>query len=159
MRYITITDQASIAYIEVEDNDLDDMKEQIEDARIDLEDVEIVDISGFGPDCGRTLEAIAKREEEIQRVERGGYEPEAYFAWICLQGVDYATVENFEDHFHGTFADIEEFVEDYIDNYGILDSIPEHLQYYFDTEKFGRDLMINDFSRYKCKYQSHFFRN
>jgi len=34
----------------------------------------------------------------------------------------------------------DDYVDDYIDQTGLLDSIPEHLRGYFDYESYGRDL-------------------
>lgn len=39
-------------------------------------------------------------------------------------------------------GNIIEYTEEYIDDTGLLDSMPENLRWYFDTEAFGRDLLI-----------------
>ena len=36
-----------------------------------------------------------------------------------------------------------EYVEQYIDDTGMLDSMPENLRYYFDTEAFARDMLLS----------------
>ena len=40
-------------------------------------------------------------------------------------------------------GNIIEYAEEYIDDTGLLDSMPENLRWYFDTEAFGRDLLIS----------------
>ena len=42
--------------------------------------------------------------------------------------------------FEGT---AREYVEDYIDSTGMLDSMPENLRYYFDYDAFTRDMLLN----------------
>ena len=42
--------------------------------------------------------------------------------------------------FEGT---AEEYTDSYIEDTGLLDQIPESLQFYFDTEAFARDMLIN----------------
>ncbi len=41
--------------------------------------------------------------------------------------------------FEGT---VIEYAQEYIEDTGLLDQIPENLQFYFDTEAFARDLVI-----------------
>lgn len=42
--------------------------------------------------------------------------------------------------FEGT---AEEYAENYIEETGLLDEMPENLRYYFDTEAFARDMILN----------------
>lgn len=42
--------------------------------------------------------------------------------------------------FEGT---AEEYVDQYLEDCGILDQIPEQLQYYFDSKAYARDMLIN----------------
>ncbi|MBL4836860.1 MAG: antirestriction protein ArdA [Kordiimonadaceae bacterium] len=42
--------------------------------------------------------------------------------------------------FEGT---AEEYAENYIEETGLLDEMPENLRYYFNTEAFARDMILN----------------
>ncbi|PHZ84310.1 antirestriction protein ArdA [Paremcibacter congregatus] len=39
-------------------------------------------------------------------------------------------------------GDAQTYVEDYIEDCGLLDDMPENLRYYFDTEAFARDMLL-----------------
>lgn len=67
-------------------------------------------------------------------------------------------INDFEDKY---FCHIEDwntnraFGEYMVEEMGYLEQVPEHLRYYIDTEAYGRDLLINDFS----EYDGFVFRN
>lgn len=67
-------------------------------------------------------------------------------------------IEEFSDEYQGYFDGSEgaevEFTYQYIEEHGILDGIPEKLQYYFDYEKYANDLFINDY----VEHDGHVFR-
>jgi antirestriction protein len=67
-------------------------------------------------------------------------------------------IEEFNDEYQGYFDGSEgaevEFTYQYIEEHGILDGIPERLQYYFDYEKYANDLFINDY----VEHDGHVFR-
>lgn len=52
-------------------------------------------------------------------------------------------VNSFQEAYQGTFVTLEEWAEDYAEDTGLLDSMPESLRYYFDFERFARDCSIN----------------
>lgn len=52
-------------------------------------------------------------------------------------------VERFQDAFQGVYYSMTDYAEDYAESAGLLDSMPENLRYYFDYERFGRDMEIN----------------
>ena len=60
-----------------------------------------------------------------------------------------------KDAYYGNFDSDEDFASEMIESSGDLNYIPEHLQYYFDYEKYARDLMMGDFSR----SNNHYFSN
>lgn len=80
--------------------------------------------------------------------------------WIALDDDDREMVSAFGRCF-GSDEDIDtireacqgkadsetDYAEQYADNVGLLDSIPDNLRYYFDFEQFGRDLFINELIR------------
>jgi Antirestriction protein (ArdA) len=51
----------------------------------------------------------------------------------------------FESAYMGHYASAEAFAEQYIDDSGLLSEVPEHLQCYFDVERFARDLFLGDY--------------
>jgi|ERR1051325_1372374 antirestriction protein len=64
-------------------------------------------------------------------------------------------IEQFNDNFIGEFDDDIAFAWNILENDGISDSIPQHLQCYFDCEKYASDLLISDYWS-DCGY---YFRN
>jgi len=52
-------------------------------------------------------------------------------------------IQEAEDAFIGCYKDDEDFAWNMLENTGDLNSIPEHLQSYFDLEKYARDLMFD----------------
>jgi antirestriction protein len=64
----------------------------------------------------------------------------AFIAWYGSWDKD-----NFEEAYSGCFENEVQFAEQLVDDLGYLDQIPENLRYYFDYEKFARDLFINDY--------------
>jgi antirestriction protein len=85
-------------------------------------------------------------QEWSEAAEKAHLEPEIIAAYCDNVGSwDADAVSQAEDCYMGTFANDTEFAEEYADSTGMLDSIPEHLRYYFDFEKFARDLLAGDF--------------
>lgn len=52
--------------------------------------------------------------------------------------------DDFESAYCGEYDSEEEYAKQLVDDLGYLDQIPENLRFYFDYEKFARDLFIND---------------
>ena len=68
-------------------------------------------------------------------------DPEAFAAFLEYESLEIdEAVEAFQDCYAGTFDNLEAFAEDYGDNTGLLDHMPENLRYYFDYSAFGRDM-------------------
>jgi antirestriction protein len=51
---------------------------------------------------------------------------------------------SFEEAFCGRYKSEVDYAESYVDECGMLAEIPENLRYYFDYERFARDLFISD---------------
>lgn len=49
---------------------------------------------------------------------------------------------DFQDRYRGEFSSWEDMAEELLEETGTLESIPENLRYYFDYEKYARDLRI-----------------
>ena len=63
-------------------------------------------------------------------------------AWLDDVGGD-DSIEYILDRHIGSADSWSDYVEEYIDQTGMLDGIPDHLQNYFDYEAFGRNLRHN----------------
>jgi antirestriction protein len=79
---------------------------------------------------------VAKAAELI--AEHG----EAYALYTGHCGVDLPDPDDFRDHYSGEWESVEKYAEDYIDNSGMLDSMPENLRNYFDCAAFARDMVL-----------------
>lgn len=53
--------------------------------------------------------------------------------------------DKFDDAYMGEFESEQDFAEHILDEFGTLDEIPQHLRYYFDYERYARDLFIGDY--------------
>lgn len=57
------------------------------------------------------------------------------------------------ERYHGEFRTPTELAEDYIESTGMLKDLPDNLQYYFDYEAFGRDMILGgDVCEHDCHY-------
>lgn len=63
---------------------------------------------------------------------------------------------DFDERYRGQYDSFTELAEQLLDETGDLEAIPENLRYYFDYEKYGRDLQLGgDF----CEQDGHYFWN
>lgn len=53
---------------------------------------------------------------------------------------------DFEDAYCGEYESELDYAQRLVDDCGYLDDMPESLRYYFDYEKFARDLFISDYT-------------
>jgi antirestriction protein len=77
----------------------------------------------------------------VERYEKYG---EAWVAYEEYYGSQWATEDDFENRYIGEYESEEEFGEQYLDDTCMLSEVPESVRYYFDTERFTRDLFTND---------------
>jgi len=76
----------------------------------------------------------------VQGVEDHG---DAFRAWVEHAGVTNFIHEDFEDKFAGE-ADTElAWIDNFLDENGTLDGIPENLRNYFDSEAYLRDMKLS----------------
>lgn len=68
---------------------------------------------------------------------------------------DQSAVSDASDAYAGTFDSPEDFAADLAEQTGMLESVPENLRYYFDFEKFARDLLMGDY----FESDGHYFHN
>jgi antirestriction protein len=103
------------------------------------EEFAIHDYEGF---CGLRLsesEDIAKVAEMAALIEEHG---EAWAKFAEYDGIEYATIERFEEAYAGEWDSEEDFAVDLASE---TMEIPSHLEFYIDYEKLARDLFINDY--------------
>jgi len=99
----------------------------------------IHDYEGF---CGLRLseyESIEKVAEMAEMIEEHG---ESWAKFAEYEGIEYATLERFEEAYAGEWLSEEEFAEELASE---TMEIPQHLAFYIDYEKLARDLFINDY--------------
>ncbi len=98
-----------------------------------------------------SLETVAKLIEvaELAEDELGGDGEEIVAAyWDNFGGVDETLdaseiVERAREAYAGSFDSWADWAEQYADDTGLLESVPENLRYYFDFEAYGRDARCN----------------
>lgn len=103
------------------------------------------------PKCGRWCASAAEkaRFNLIQQyADLDDDEKDAFKAYCeCKSvGLDEDVFDNFRDAYEGEFDSEEEFAEHVVDECGMLDSMPENIQMYFDYEAYARDLFLGDFT-------------
>ena len=99
----------------------------------------IHDYEGF---CGLRLsesEDISTVAEMAAMIEEHG---EAWAKFAEYEGIEYATLERFEEAYAGEWDSEEDFAENLA---GETMEIPQHLEFYIDYEKLARDLFVNDY--------------
>lgn len=95
-------------------------------------------------------------QEWIEAAERSHLEPEIIAAYCDNLGQwDAGTVADAEENYYGSHNSPADFAAELLDGTGDLASIPEHLSYYFDYEKYANDLLMTDF----FESEGHYFRN
>jgi len=95
-------------------------------------------------------------QEWVEAAERSHLDPEIIAAFCDNMGEWGAdAVVNAEDCYMGSYDSAADFAAELIESCGDLSSIPEHLSYYFDYDKYGRDLLMGDF----FESDGHYFAN
>jgi len=64
----------------------------------------------------------------------------AYAEYMCGSDVTQINFDEAEDLYCGEWDSFKEYAENYCNEVGDLQSIPEHLQYYFDMDSYARNL-------------------
>ena len=118
--------------------------------------VSVVDSEGFGPDCDfESVSGYAGREALIQEIEEKNLCLPAFWAYLGHEGAEYATLENFQEHYVGEFDSVECFGEEMAEVFGYWDQVPEHLHPFFNSKEFGEYcLMTSHF----CVDGEYYFR-
>lgn len=72
-------------------------------------------------------------------VEMLGKYGDAWTAYVNNIGEEYADEDGFNEAYIGQFDSLTAWAEDFLEQTGELNEIPERLRYYFDYEAYGRD--------------------
>lgn len=144
--------------------DLDDVAEwsQIEEKLLDLfpsaqiDEILCADVEGlakhfYASQCdGFDMESWATYLEDKEAYpDLDDAVISAYF-----ENCGVSDLSDVEESYQGEYSSDEDFAEEYIDSTGMLSEVPENLRWYFDTEKFARDMMMDYFSN-----DGHYFRS
>jgi len=87
---------------------------------------------GEHPDLDDLLE-LAKGVEE---------HGDAFRAWVEDRGVTNFIHEDFQEKYSGEANSEREWIEEHMEEMGVLDGVPDHLRPYFDSEAFLRDMKL-----------------
>jgi antirestriction protein len=138
-------------------NGWEDVEEKLLDlfpsAQIDeilCSDIEGIGLHFYASNCDSfDMDAWIEFKEDF----KGSYlDIEVMDAYFKNCGV--SSVENVEDAYQGEYKDWTDFAYELLEQTGDLQELPENLRYYFDYEKFGRDLSYDYFES-----EGYFFRN
>lgn len=103
----------------------------------------IHDAEGFEGVRIRETENIAELCALAEALEEFGPAFAAFYDYAASGSTVEDCREQFAEAYQGTFDTLEAWAEEWAESTGLLDSVPESLRYYFDYEKFGRDMEIN----------------
>jgi antirestriction protein len=141
-------------WIDLENKNHDEVMEEIQEMLADsptarktgelAEEFAIHDYEGF--DTISEYEDIETLIEYVEMVEEHG---DAWIAYVNITGQKWVTKAGFEACYQGSYESERDFVECLLDDTGELESIPEHLRYYFDYDSYANDLFTSDF---ECEY-------
>jgi antirestriction protein len=101
----------------------------------------IRDYEGFEGINLSEYESIDKVAELAELLAEHG---PAYAAFVDMEGMKYATAEDFRDRYQGEWGSETAYAEHLIDE-GAMGEIPDAIAPYIDAEKFARDLFIGDY--------------
>ena len=71
-------------------------------------------------------------------------EREAFEAYLSI--IFDGDYDDFRDRYQGEFKSEVDFAYYIVDECGMLDKVPENLKYYFDYEKYSRDLFLDGYT-------------
>lgn len=129
------------------DQDADDIRAGIADMlkaspETNAEEWAIHDFEGFGGlrlSEGEDIEQLVELAELI--TEHGDVSAKLVDHVGGLQYLEHAKTL-MEDEYAGAHDSLEDFAYEFLEDTGQLESVPDNLRPYFDSEKFGRDLEL-----------------
>lgn len=136
-------------WIDCEGKDADTIREETKEMlkqspEPDAEEWAIHDYEGFGSyrvEEGTSFDTIGTL---AQAVQNSGHELDLITGVMQDRGLDVEeAIEYIDDNYCGEHEDFKAYAWDWLESSGELDSIPKHLQYYFDIEAYARDMDLN----------------
>ena len=105
------------------------------------EEWEIMDTDNLPPGISSLDRAAAyvTALEELGRADAAGI----VAAWVDWRGWDDLSAEHIQDAYLGQFDSVKDYAEQYAEDCGLLDGLPEKLRPYFDFAAFARDLELS----------------
>lgn len=110
---------------------------------LSAEEYAIHDHEGFPANTVGEYSSLSEVAELVEGLESCD-NPEALEAFMDAFGSDIKeALKNFEDAYCGEYKSEIDYAYEFIDSTGMLDSMPENMQCYFDYERFSRDLFMD----------------
>ena len=98
----------------------------------------IHDQSGFGTRNVSEWETFEKVAEWAENIEEHG---DAYLAFLSYYDDDES--DGFEDRYHGEWQTVEAFAEEFTDQTGGLEDVPDHIRGHIDWSSVAREMDID----------------
>ena len=123
----------------IDATDVDHIQEEIEEllSKSGGEEWAIHDYENFGGLSISEYQDLEKVAELGELIEEHG---EAFAVFADHEGVEFATVQRFEDSYCGEWESETDYAENLFDE---LYTVPDYLVGYIDYEKYARDLFID----------------
>ena len=106
------------------------------------EEWDIMDTDGVPAEV-RGLDAAAAYAAALDDLKHHPDPAGLLAAWMEWRGADDLNASHIEDAYLGQFGSVQEYAEQYADDCGLLDGLPEHLRPYFNFAAFARDLELS----------------
>ena len=125
-------------------SDLEEFYEACRELHKDEEDPEFMFQDFEAPELFKNLIWESGIDENIVEIAEAMEDKDADMisAYVSLMGKKLTPelIEQAEERFYGQFDSYTDLAEDYAEQTGMLNEVPESIQRYFDFEAFGRDL-------------------
>ena len=135
-------------------DNLEDFYNKCKEIHADEEDAEFMFQDYETPDIFKELISESHIDKDIFKIAEmlEGKDIDMLEAYFSL-GYDITeeNIQEAEDKFFGYYGNVTDFGEDYAEQTCMLNEVPESIKYYFDFEKFGRDLSY-DFQEFGGYY-------
>jgi len=102
----------------------------------------IHDVDNFGGMHLSEYESIERVAELGAALAANG---PAFAAYAEHVGISDADVSGFDEAYCGEWGSFQEYVDDYVEQCGMLDGVDELVARYFDYQAFARDLLFDSF--------------
>lgn len=109
------------------------------------EEYAIHDFEGFGNYSLSEYESIETVSKLALAIEEHGELVADVISHVGFTGSEMVEegVSYLEENYSGEYDSLEDYAQQYLEDTGALNEVPESLRYYFDFEKYARDLEIS----------------